>query len=140
MLELLSLKCLRKCCNISTRFTKNYKKRRKKIMNTPLLQMSNQKEFDQPLQDYGMIAKEYLKENYPFQYTNLMTEGDLMKYLHNLQECAINQEMNLEQQALKVNPYPNTENSLQLANHLKVIQSQVMEQVILEIQSQIDNP
>ena len=69
-----------------------------------------------------------------------MTEGDLMKYLHNLQECAINQEMNLEQQALKVNPYPNTENSLQLANHLKVIQSQVMEQVILEIQSQIDNP
>ncbi|MFB5345740.1 TnpV protein [Enterococcus faecalis] len=108
-------------------------------MNSQSVQLSNQKKYDQPLQDYGVIAKEYLKEKDLLQYTTLLTEGTLMEYLHELQTKAINQEILLEEQILQEKPYPKTENPLVIEAHLKVIQSLAREQVITDIQIQLDN-
>uniref|UniRef100_UPI00387DC69F TnpV protein n=1 Tax=Enterococcus faecalis TaxID=1351 RepID=UPI00387DC69F len=108
-------------------------------MNSQSVQLSNQKKYDQPLQDYGVIAKEYLKEKYLIQYTTLLTEGSLMEYLHKIQTEAINQEMLLEEQMLQERPYPKIENPLVIEAHLKVIQSLAREQVITDIQIQLDN-
>ncbi|WP_088271847.1 TnpV protein [Enterococcus wangshanyuanii] len=108
-------------------------------MTNKNIQFSNNKKYDQPLQDYGRIAKEYLKEKQPVRYTTLVMEGTLMEYLHKIEDQSIDHEIQLEKQILNQRPYPKTENPLVKEAHLKVIQSLAREQVTAEMLKMIDN-
>ena len=99
----------------------------------PNLQISNDKEADQPLGRYGRMALEYLRENHPDRYTALKMDGSLMETMHRVQDEATEQIETLTQQMLKSEPLPQTEDTMERTRHLNSLKLSAEEIVIREI-------
>lgn len=99
----------------------------------PNLQISNDKEADQPLGRYGRMALEYLRENYPDRYTALKMDGNLMAVMHRVQSEATEQIETQIQQMLKSDPIPQTEDTMERTRHLNSLKLSAEETIIREI-------
>ncbi|MGX7116089.1 TnpV protein [Enterococcus termitis] len=97
------------------------------------IQLSTNKEFEAPLQDYGRIAMAYLKDQNQPLYHMKLAEGTLMEYLHSLEEQAISREIQLLKSGLKKNPYPTENDQLKNIQHLNNLLSQIREIVTQEM-------
>jgi len=61
---------------------------------------------DKPLHKYGSLAKRHLKEHNPVKYQSLILDGELMPYLQQIDEQAMEMLLLLEEQYLKLHPIP----------------------------------
>ena len=65
---------------------------------------------DKPLRKYGSLAKKHLQEHNPLKYQSLTLDGELMEYLHKIDEQAMDMVLRLEKQYLKRHPMPTGDN------------------------------
>jgi len=61
---------------------------------------------EKPLSKYGSLAKKHLKEHNPVKYQSLILDGELMEYLHGIDEQAREMLLGAEEQYIKLHPMP----------------------------------
>ncbi|WP_367112719.1 TnpV protein [Virgibacillus sp.] len=98
----------------------------------PEIQISNEKEHDQPLGSFGKQAMMYLQENDPIRFSQLQMEGTLMEKMHQVDQEAKEKIINLMEQLEKKNPSPKTENIHQITAHKNQLKAQAEEIVLKE--------
>lgn len=99
----------------------------------PDIQISNDKESDQPLGKYGRMAMEYLKENRPQRFMTLKMDGTLMEKMHRVNEESLEKIETILQQMLKKEPIPDTEDILERTRHLNSLRRAAEEIVLHEL-------
>lgn len=99
----------------------------------PDIQISNDRESDQPLGRYGRMALEYLIQNYPQWYMNLKMDGTLMEKMHKVSEDSLTQIEILTQQMLKKELMPDSEDTLERTRHLNSLRRSAEEIVIRKL-------
>ncbi|QQZ61130.1 TnpV protein [Paenibacillus sonchi] len=100
----------------------------------PLIQISSQAEADQqPLGKYGRMSLNYLRNHHPHRLMSLKMQGNLMKKMHQIDQEANERMQQLTDQLLRLQPIPQTEDTLERTRHLNQIKSTAEELVLNEI-------
>ncbi len=113
-----------------------YKQERSEISGTPILAPQIEivpQEDNYPLQRYGKQLMKYMEENHEDRYWELITQGLLMKKLHEREEQLKDMKISLMEQIEKKNPRPITDDFFKVVQHMEWIQSQAEEMVREEL-------
>lgn len=84
----------------------------------------NSENDDFPLGSYGCELLKYMKKNHPDRYWELSFNGDLMKKLHTREIELMDFKMDMMSELEKKFPRPKTENFLEIASHMDLIDEQ----------------
>lgn len=100
----------------------------------PNLQISNEETTDQqPLGKFGRLAMNHLRNYHPQRFQILQMEGDLMKKMHLVEQEALERMEQLTEQLLRLQPMPQTDDTLERTRHLNQIKSAAEELVMNDI-------
>ncbi|ASA23389.1 TnpV protein [Paenibacillus donghaensis] len=100
----------------------------------PDLQISGNPEANQqPLGKYGRMALNHLRNHHPQRFLILQMQGDLMEKIHQVEKEALERLEQLSEQLLRLQPMPQTEDTLVRTRHLNQIKSTAEELVLNEI-------
>ncbi|RRJ67214.1 TnpV protein [Paenibacillus oralis] len=100
----------------------------------PNLQISSEATTDQqPLGKFGRLALNHLKNHHPQRFQILQMEGNLMKKMLQVEQEAIERMEQLTDQLLRLQPMPQTDDTLKRAQHLNQIKSTAEELVMNDI-------
>lgn len=100
----------------------------------PEIQVSNDPKADEKsIGKYGMMALNYLKENYLYRFNQLQIEGNLMPLMHQVNDEAYKKLEVLQEQMLKSNPIEDIKNTYQTYQYRNMIRTQAEDIVIREI-------
>ena len=93
---------------------------------------------DQSLDKWGIMALEYLKEEYPMRYQTLLEQGTLMSKVHEMQKSANDKMLEVIDNLLKQNPMPRTEDILIKTKHINSL-TLIAEDFVIETIINIPN-
>ncbi|MEG0691917.1 MAG: TnpV protein [Oscillospiraceae bacterium] len=84
----------------------------------------NQQQDDFPLGSYGCELLKYMKKNHPDRYWELNFNGELMKTIHTREIELMNFKIEMMEELEKKFPRPKTDNFLEIASHMDLIDEQ----------------
>ena len=97
----------------------------------PNIQMSENPACDSmEVGKYGRMWKDYMTEQHPHRVSQLIAEGKINQMIVSVDKEADSRKETLIQQLLKVQPMPQTEDTLMRASHMEMIY-QTAEEIIL---------
>jgi len=100
----------------------------------PNLRISNEAEADQqPLGKYGRIALNHLRQHHPQRFLILQMQGNLMEKMHQVEQEALERMEQLTEQLLRLQPLPQTDDTLERTRHLNQIKATAEELVLNDI-------
>ncbi|MFZ2537513.1 MAG: TnpV protein [Oscillospiraceae bacterium] len=95
----------------------------KSTMTFPQI-LVNQEQDDFPLGSYGCELLKYMKKNHPDRYWELNFNGKLMKTIHTREIELMDLKIKIMEETEKKFPRPITENFLEIASHMDLIDEQ----------------
>nr|WP_049895172.1 TnpV protein [Paenibacillus antibioticophila] len=100
----------------------------------PNLQISNESTTGQhPLGKFGRLALNYQRNHHPQRFQILQMEGNLMSKMYQVEQEALERMEQLTNQLLRLQPMPQTDDTLERTRHLNQIKSTAEELVMNDI-------
>ncbi|MGK9250223.1 TnpV protein [Paenibacillus humicus] len=100
----------------------------------PDLSISNEAEADQqPLGKFGRMALNHLRNHHPQRFQILLMEGMLMKTIQQVEQEALERMEQLTEQLLRLQPMPQTDDTLERTRYLNQIKNTAEELVLNDI-------
>ncbi|MED4534224.1 TnpV protein [Metabacillus fastidiosus] len=98
----------------------------------PNIQISNNPQDDRPLGTYGRLAMTYLQEKNPIRFSELQIEGTLMAKMHEVDQQAKEQILDMMDRLKKQQPVPQTEDIFEKTKYMNQLKQQAEEIVLKE--------
>lgn len=103
----------------------------------PNLQISENKEYDQRSRGvFGKGWKDYMLEYYPHRLSELIMQGKINETICKIEEESEEKKEKLIQDLLRIQPMPETEDTLERAAHMNMITMQAEEIILHEVSHQ----
>jgi hypothetical protein len=87
----------------------------------------------EPLEKYGLMRREFMREKRPIFYNSLLIRGRLHSHLLEIQSAAKVMESQLMEELLSRNPSPSKENQMNWIKHMNSLKIQAEEIILAEL-------